>query len=159
MSSTWPCIEIPRLGPIASTTMAARGSAVTLRSLTPSTSKSSEPSAFILYITGTTCGHPEGPTVASRASRCERRNSSSEAENIEQILDSTIHMETQLAGYTVRRRVQKERLDGTFIELTHDRTGARHIHIECPDDNNAFAVFFPTASRDSTGVAHILEHV
>jgi len=68
-------------------------------------------------------------------------------------------METQLAGYTVRRRVQKERLDGTFIELTHDRTGARHIHIECPDDNNAFAVFFPTASRDSTGVAHILEHV
>jgi Zn-dependent M16 (insulinase) family peptidase len=67
--------------------------------------------------------------------------------------------EAQIGGYTIKRRATLERLDGTFIELTHDRTGARHIHIECPDDNNAFAVFFPTASKDSTGVAHILEHV
>ncbi|HXJ48211.1 MAG TPA: insulinase family protein [Candidatus Acidoferrum sp.] len=64
-----------------------------------------------------------------------------------------------LGGYTVRRREPLERLDGTYIELEHDRTGARHIHIECKDDNNAFAVFFPTVPRDSTGVAHILEHV
>jgi hypothetical protein len=29
------------------------------------------------YITGTTCGQPVGPTVATRAIRCERKNSSS----------------------------------------------------------------------------------
>src|SRR5207245_4291401 len=46
-----------------------------------------------------------------------------------------------------------------FIEPVHERTGARHIHIECTDDNNAFAVSFPTVPNDSTGVAHILEHV
>src|SRR5437899_8745122 len=65
---------------------------------------------------------------------------------------------TAVGGYEVVRREPLERL-GTFIELRHERTGARHIHIECPDDNNGFAVFFPTAPTDSTGVAHILEHV
>ncbi|HSS60012.1 MAG TPA: insulinase family protein [Candidatus Limnocylindrales bacterium] len=67
--------------------------------------------------------------------------------------------ETQLGGYQITRTEPLERLDGTYIELTHQGTGARHIHIECPDDNNGFAVFFPTAPTDSTGVAHILEHV
>src|SRR5947207_2906672 len=77
-------------------------------------------------------------------------------------LDSTIHMtETlqTLGVYTVTRRVPLERLDGSYLELTHNRTGARHIHIDCPDDNSGFAVFFPTPPADSTGVAHILEHV
>ncbi|HEV2475951.1 MAG TPA: insulinase family protein [Candidatus Dormibacteraeota bacterium] len=64
-----------------------------------------------------------------------------------------------IAGYTITRREPLERLEGAYLELTHDRTGAKHIHIECPDDNNGFAVFFPTAPTDSTGVAHILEHV
>ncbi len=64
-----------------------------------------------------------------------------------------------IGGYTIRRRERLDRLDGTYMELEHDRTGARHIHIECTDDNNAFAVFFPTVPKDSTGVAHILEHV
>jgi Zn-dependent M16 (insulinase) family peptidase len=64
-----------------------------------------------------------------------------------------------VGGYTIVRREPLERLEGAFIELVHERTGARHIHIECTDDNNAFAVSFPTVPKDSTGVAHILEHV
>jgi len=64
-----------------------------------------------------------------------------------------------VGGYSVVRREPLERLAGSFIELVHERTGARHIHIECPDDNNAFGVSFPTVPKDSTGVAHILEHV
>src|ERR1700740_3238010 len=68
-------------------------------------------------------------------------------------------MAETLGGYTITRRVPLERLEGSYLELTHNRTGARHIHIECPDDNNGFAVFFPTPPNDSTGVAHILEHV
>ena len=64
-----------------------------------------------------------------------------------------------IGGYTVLRREPLERLEGEFIQLQHERTGARHIHIECGDDNNGFTVLFPTPPRDSTGVAHILEHV
>src|SRR6202051_2120246 len=71
---------------------------------------------------------------------------------------STKRIDT-IGGFTVVRREPLERLEGTYLELTHERTGARHIHIECDDDNNAFAVFFPTTPQDSTGVAHILEHV
>ena len=64
-----------------------------------------------------------------------------------------------IGGYTIARTEPLARLDGRYLELVHERTGARHIHIECPDDNNAFAVFFSTPPPDSTGVAHILEHV
>lgn len=64
-----------------------------------------------------------------------------------------------MGGYAIRRREPLERLEGAYLELEHELTGARHIHIECPDDNNGFAVFFRTAPKDSTGVAHILEHV
>jgi len=35
-----------------------------------------------------------------------------------------------IGGYTVLRREPLERLEGAFIELEHERTGARHIHIE-----------------------------
>src|SRR5260370_18944220 len=77
MSSARPRTATPRLGPMASTTMAARGSAVRLRSLTPSTSNSKAPESLNAYMTGTACGHPDGPTVARRPMRCERRNSSS----------------------------------------------------------------------------------
>ena len=71
---------------------------------------------------------------------------------------STKSLDT-IGGYSVVKREPLERLEGSYLELRHDKTGARHIHIECADDNNAFAVFFPTTPRDSTGVAHILEHV
>src|SRR3989440_7005252 len=64
-----------------------------------------------------------------------------------------------IGAYTITRRVPLERLEGAYLELEHQATGARHVHIECPDDNNGFAVFFPTPPSDSTGVAHILEHV
>ena len=64
-----------------------------------------------------------------------------------------------IGGYTILRKERLDRLDGSYLELEHERTGARHLHVECPDDNNSFAVFFPTVPMDSTGVAHILEHV
>lgn len=64
-----------------------------------------------------------------------------------------------IGGYTIVRRERLDRLDGFLLQLQHERTGARHLHIECADDNNAFGVLFPTVPTDSTGVAHILEHV
>ena len=53
------------------------------------------------------------------------------------------------------------RIDSLNVELQayrHGPTDARHFHLACEDDNNAFMVAFPTIPEDSTGVAHILEH-
>ncbi|HEX4215008.1 MAG TPA: insulinase family protein [Candidatus Dormibacteraeota bacterium] len=64
----------------------------------------------------------------------------------------------EIAGYTVER-VRDVPGGGRLWELTHERTGAAHVHFEWDDDNDTFAVLFPTVPRDSTGVAHILEHM
>lgn len=62
------------------------------------------------------------------------------------------------AGYLVQRIVQLKELRCIFYELEHIETGARHIHIQNEDAENTFGVAFKTVPRDSTGVAHILEH-
>ena len=49
-------------------------------------------------------------------------------------------------------------LDLGIDEYRHLATGARHFHFRADDDNNAFLVALLTVPRDSTGVAHILEH-
>jgi Zn-dependent M16 (insulinase) family peptidase len=45
-----------------------------------------------------------------------------------------------------------------FYELEHADSGARHIHLSNDDRENTFSVAFKTVPKDSTGVAHILEH-
>ncbi len=61
-------------------------------------------------------------------------------------------------GYAVNRVEHLKELDATLIQLEHEGTGAKHIHINCKDKENTFAVLFRTVPEDSTGVAHILEH-
>ena len=56
------------------------------------------------------------------------------------------------------RRARVGSLNLAFEEYVHSATGARHFHLDAEDDNNAFLVAFLTVPRDSTGVAHILEH-
>ncbi len=63
-----------------------------------------------------------------------------------------------VAGYRLERIAALEEVEAVFHELTHGRTGARHIHIAKDDGENTFAVAFKTVPSDSTGVAHILEH-
>ena len=62
-------------------------------------------------------------------------------------------------GYRVLRVEALPEIHSVFHELVHPGTGARHIHIHRPDRENTFGVIFKTVPRDSTGVAHILEHV
>ncbi|MGI8426832.1 MAG: insulinase family protein [Actinomycetota bacterium] len=64
-----------------------------------------------------------------------------------------------LGGYRIERKEPLHHLAGAYYELRHVKTGARHIHIACPEDNHTFGVLFPTVPEDSSGVAHILEHV
>lgn len=74
-------------------------------------------------------------------------------------VDTVIAVGTEIEGYRVDRVEPLPYLKGTYYELTHPKTGVRHIHIAVPDDNNAFVVLLPTPPSDSTGVAHILEHL
>ena len=46
----------------------------------------------------------------------------------------------------------------TVYFMTHGKTGARLVYLENDDDNKAFGIGFKTPPRDSTGVAHIVEH-
>src|SRR6202022_3170037 len=99
--------------------------------------------------------------VANRPILCERRKSSSAALNTTHILDSRKMAQTTsetveaIGGYTVKRREPLERL-GVYLELEHQRTGARHIHIESRDDNNGLPSSFrpprriPQESRTSS---------
>ncbi len=63
-----------------------------------------------------------------------------------------------LHGFAVTDITPLPHLNLTLVQLRHQGTGARMIHIACEDDNNLFAVGFRTPPADSTGVAHILEH-
>ncbi|KAJ6615442.1 hypothetical protein lerEdw1_015125 [Lerista edwardsae] len=46
----------------------------------------------------------------------------------------------------------------TTVQLSHDQTGAKYLHVAREDSNNLFSVQFRTTPMDSTGVPHILEH-
>ncbi|MCK5541223.1 MAG: insulinase family protein [Desulfobacterales bacterium] len=64
----------------------------------------------------------------------------------------------RLHGYVVNRVKNLKELDSVLIQLEHEVTGTKHIHIKNKDKENTFAVVFRTVPEDSTGVAHILEH-
>lgn len=65
---------------------------------------------------------------------------------------------TQICGYTITNVTPLENLDSEMIQLEHNSTKARHIHILNQDKENTFGVFFRTVPTDSSGIAHILEH-
>jgi presequence protease len=73
--------------------------------------------------------------------------------------DTSFTVGAKIGEYRIERVLPLENLQGQYVELLHERLGSRHIHVACADENNAFNVMFPTVPQDSTGVAHILEHV
>ncbi|KAF1384224.1 hypothetical protein PFLUV_G00140490 [Perca fluviatilis] len=64
----------------------------------------------------------------------------------------------KIHGFTVTEVVVVPDLFLTAVKLTHDTTGAQHLHAARDDSNNLFSVQFRTTPMDSTGVPHILEH-
>ncbi len=64
-----------------------------------------------------------------------------------------------VAGFHIDQITPLPELRATAIRATHRKSGARILHIFTPSDNeNCFAVTFPTPPPDDTGVPHILEH-
>ncbi|MDX2465212.1 MAG: insulinase family protein [Porticoccus sp.] len=57
--------------------------------------------------------------------------------------------------------LRSEHIDSLNIEVAeyrHRKTGAQHVHITAENTENVFLVALRTVPKDSTGVAHILEH-
>lgn len=50
-------------------------------------------------------------------------------------------------------------LQSTLIELVHEPTGARIVHIANDDPENLFCISLQTLPETSNGIAHILEHI
>ena len=64
-------------------------------------------------------------------------------------------------GWKVKNVTQCPELNlSSVVHLHHEFCKAQWLHLENPaDETNAFSVHFKTVPMDSTGVAHILEHV
>ncbi|AET39156.1 pitrilysin family metalloprotease Ecym_4076 [Eremothecium cymbalariae DBVPG len=61
-------------------------------------------------------------------------------------------------GYKINRVQDIPQFSMTAVELNHEQTGARHLHVDRDDGNNVFSIGFKTNPPDKSGVPHILEH-
>ena len=64
----------------------------------------------------------------------------------------------QVKGYIILQKQELKELNATEYLLEHDKTKAKVAAIETTDDNKVFSIGFRTPPKDSTGVAHIVEH-
>lgn len=64
----------------------------------------------------------------------------------------------QIDEFVVKRVTPLETLYAVAYEIEHRPSGARLLHIHCPDSENLFCVTFATPPPDDSGVPHILEH-
>ena len=63
-----------------------------------------------------------------------------------------------LKAYTVIEKREIKDLNSVSYLLKHNKTGARVALLSNDDDNKVFYIGFRTPPKDSTGVAHIIEH-
>ena len=61
-------------------------------------------------------------------------------------------------GFRVESVTELPDIKALAYQAVHERTGAEVLHVHCHDEENMFSIGFRTPPRDSTGVAHILEH-
>jgi len=64
----------------------------------------------------------------------------------------------RICDYRIELIEPLREISAVFYALEHLSTGARHVHISNSDAENTFSVAFKTVPKDSSGVAHILEH-
>ena len=66
--------------------------------------------------------------------------------------------QTKLTAYEIISRQELPDIQSTGWILRHKKTGARVMLVENGDENKVFNIAFRTPPKNSTGVAHILEH-
>lgn len=63
-----------------------------------------------------------------------------------------------VSGYRILVKQELSELDAQGYLLEHEKTKAKIVAIETEDNNKVFSIGFRTPPKDSTGVAHIVEH-
>lgn len=63
-----------------------------------------------------------------------------------------------LKAYTILEKRKIDDLNSVSYLIRHNRTGARIALLSNEDENKVFYIGFRTPPKDSTGVAHIIEH-
>lgn len=72
----------------------------------------------------------------------------------------TIYLQNQvIADFEIQFIHNIPKIKQKVYQLEHKKTGAQMVHLENHDTNNAFGVGFLTCPQDSSGIAHILEHI
>lgn len=64
----------------------------------------------------------------------------------------------KLHGFVVTRARHSDELNGTLVEMKHEKSGAQLVWLDNGARNKLFSIGFKTLPEDSTGVFHILEH-
>ena len=64
----------------------------------------------------------------------------------------------QLKAYTVLEKKEIKEQNSLAYLMKHNKTGARVVLMSNDDNNKVFYIGFRTPPKDSTGVAHIIEH-
>jgi len=62
-------------------------------------------------------------------------------------------------GFAVTRVTPLKNLRASALELEHQKSGARVVHVHNEDEENLFSIALRTPPQDDTGLPHILEHV
>lgn len=68
------------------------------------------------------------------------------------------HVGENYRGFTVKQSVWIEEIQCQYIELLHEKSQLRVVHLQTDEEENTFAILLETIPEDSSGVAHILEH-
>ena len=61
-------------------------------------------------------------------------------------------------GFAILRTIEIPELGSTCRQYKHVESGAELVSVSNTDENKVFGITFGTPPRDSTGIAHILEH-
>ncbi|MGL4992095.1 MAG: insulinase family protein, partial [Sarcina sp.] len=69
-----------------------------------------------------------------------------------------LEIDNEYNGFILREKRYLKELEEEAFLFEHAKTGARLIKIISDDDNKVFSIGFRTPPKNSTGVAHILEH-
>lgn len=63
-----------------------------------------------------------------------------------------------LNGFKIVETTPIKEIDGNFVLMKHEKSGARLLWLDRPDVNKTFSITFRTIPTDDTGIFHILEH-
>lgn len=74
------------------------------------------------------------------------------------MIESKLQAGDRVCGFIVKKVTEVSDVRSLAIELEHEKSGAKMLHVYNDDAENLFAAAFRTPPQDDTGLPHILEH-